>query len=117
MMKPISLNACVAALAIASSPICFADPPVGTRSLNDMNHDLNRTWISEGGESAGIITSRSEDAAYADLIRDWNFKGSNTPTKSVASRNQDNAHADLVRDWNAKPVKEETEEGTSHARR
>lgn len=115
-MNQISLNACVAALVIASSPICFADPSVATRSLNDMNHDLNRTWRSEGGESAGVITSRSEDAAYADLIRDWNFKGSNTPSKSIASRNRTNAHADLIRDWNAKPAKEETEDGTPHAR-
>lgn len=45
------------------------------------------------------IYTRSVEAAHADLVRDWNFKGAGTPGV-VRQRTKAEMQADLVRDWN-----------------
>lgn len=45
------------------------------------------------------IYTRSVEAAHADLVRDWNFKGAGTPGV-VRQRTRAEMQADLVRDWN-----------------
>ena len=50
------------------------------------------------------IVSRSPEAAQADLVRDWNFKGGGASVP-VRERTKAEMQADLVRDWNG-PSKE-----------
>ena len=45
------------------------------------------------------IYTRSVEAAHADLVRDWNFKGAGT-AGVVRQRTKAEMQADLVRDWN-----------------
>lgn len=45
------------------------------------------------------IYTRSVEAAHADLVRDWNFKGAGTPGV-VRQRTRAEMQADLVRNWN-----------------
>lgn len=52
---------------------------------------------------AGEVRTRSADAAYADLMRDWNAKDTGQAGSAVRFRSQEAAQADLLRDWNAKP--------------
>ena len=69
VISPLTL-ACVTAAAFASAAL--ADNAVYTRSL---------------------------EADYADLIRDWNYNDSGTPGV-VRRRNSADIYADLIRDWN-----------------
>ncbi|HWQ39856.1 MAG TPA: hypothetical protein VNM24_14840 [Burkholderiales bacterium] len=47
---------------------------------------------------ATMIKSRGADAAYADLMRDWSYKGADQG-KAVNLRSDPELTADLMRDW------------------
>jgi len=50
------------------------------------------------GARGSAIKSRGADAAHADLMRDWNYKGADQG-RSISLRNEAELNADLVRDW------------------
>ncbi|HWQ38248.1 MAG TPA: hypothetical protein VNM24_06470 [Burkholderiales bacterium] len=60
------------------------------------------TGVATAVLAAETITTRSPDAAYADLMRDWNAKPGNQAGAPVRMRNLQNANADLIRDFGAK---------------
>ncbi|HZP91377.1 MAG TPA: hypothetical protein VFB20_00640 [Burkholderiales bacterium] len=88
----------IAALGLVSSA-SFAGGNIVTRSIEDINADLMRTYRTHGGQPAGMVTTRSAADANADLVRDWNAKPSGTNGKGVQARSVDDAHADLMRYW------------------
>ena len=49
-------------------------------------------------KSGTAIMSRGADAAHADLMRDWSYKGSDQ-RKSINLRTEPELNADLMRDW------------------
>lgn len=94
----------VIALTTAGSALA-AD--VSTRSVEEAQADLMRTYKSAGGEP-GRLTSRSSKDAYADLVRDWDGKqtqrqgeivGATSSAAPVASRSVEDANKDLMREW------------------
>ena len=57
-------------------------------------------FVTAGAYADGAkITTRSPEAAQADLVRDWNFTGGGTAVP-VRERTKSEMQADLVRDWN-----------------
>jgi len=62
--------ACVTATAFASTAL--ADDAVYTRSLEADYADLIRDWTYNGGGTPGVVRRRNSADIYADLIRDWN---------------------------------------------
>jgi len=57
-------------------------------------------FVAGGAYADGAkITSRSPEAAHADLVRDWNFTSGGTAV-AVRERTKSEMQADLVRDWN-----------------
>ncbi len=68
-----------------------------TRSVEDANADLMRTYKTHGGPPAGTVKSRSAEDARADLVRDWNAKSSNAEGAPVQARNSVDAYVDLMR--------------------
>ena len=77
----------LAAFGITLAGIALAD--VTTRSTEDMNADLMRTYKSPGGPSAGGVGTRSEEGNYRELMRDWDGKLTNTPGKIVGAASTD----------------------------
>ena len=65
----------LAAFGITLAGLALAD--VATRSTEDMNADLMRTYKSHGGPSAGAVGTRSEEGNYSELMRDWDGKLAN----------------------------------------
>ena len=55
--------------------------------------------IASAALADDVVHTRSPEAAYADLIRDWNYNGGGTPGV-VHQRTSADRYADLVRDWN-----------------
>jgi hypothetical protein len=76
-----------AALGIMLAGLAFAD--VTTRSTEDMNADLMRTYKSHGGPSAGGVGTRSEEGNYKELMRDWDGKLANKPGTIVGAASPD----------------------------
>lgn len=72
------------------------------------------TGVSTAILAADTITTRNPDAAYADLMRDWNAKPGNQPGAPVRMRNLQDANADLIRDFGAKGS---GEQGTAFTQR
>jgi len=68
-----------------------------TRSVDDANADLMRTYKTHGGQPAGTVRTRSADDAKADLMRDWNAKPSNAEGAAVQARKSEDAYSDLMR--------------------
>jgi hypothetical protein len=68
-----------------------------TRSVEDANADLMRTYKTYGGQPAGTVRARSAEDANADLTRDWNAKASNAGGAPVQARNSVDAYIDLMR--------------------
>jgi len=62
---------------------------VTTRSTEDMNADLMRTYKSPGGPSAGGVGTRSEEGNYRELMRDWDGKLTNTSGTFVGAASTD----------------------------
>ncbi|HWH46841.1 MAG TPA: hypothetical protein VN664_03500 [Burkholderiales bacterium] len=77
----------LAALGITLAGFAVAD--VTTRSTEDANADLMRTYKSPGGPSAGGIGTRSEEGNYRELMRDWDGKLANTPGTIVGAASTD----------------------------
>jgi hypothetical protein len=77
----------LAALGITLAGIALAD--VATRSTEDMNADLMRTYKSPGGPSAGAVGTRSEEGNYRELMRDWDGKLANKPGTIVGAASTD----------------------------
>ena len=68
-----------------------------TRSVDDANADLMRTYKTYGGQPAGMVRTRSVEDARADLMRDWNAESSNAEGTAVQARNSIDAYIDLMR--------------------
>ena len=77
----------LAALGITLAGLAIAD--VATRSTEDMNADLMRTYKSPGGTSAGAVGTRSEEGNYRELMRDWDGKLANKPGSIVGAASTD----------------------------
>ena len=77
----------LAAFGITLAGLALAD--VTTRSTEDMNADLMRTYKSHGGPSAGAVGTRSEEGNYKELIRDWDGKLTNKPGTIVGAASAD----------------------------
>jgi len=77
----------LAALGITLAGIALAD--VTTRSTEDMNADLMRTYKSPGGPSAGGVGTRSEEGNYRELMRDWDGNLTNKPGTIVGAASTD----------------------------
>ena len=77
----------LAVLGITLAGIALAD--VTTRSTEDMNADLMRTYKSHGGPPAGGVGTRSEEGNYRELMRDWDGKLANTPGTIVGAASPD----------------------------
>lgn len=63
----------------------------------------------------GGIKSRSPEAAYNDMMRNWGAPPSDEPSKQVMTRSEEAAHADMVRDWNAKMSGQPQKEAVSQS--
>ncbi len=77
----------LAALGIALGGLALAD--VTTRSTEDMNADLMRTFKSHGGPPAGNVGTRSEASSYRDLVRDWDGTLTSKPGTIVGTASTD----------------------------
>jgi hypothetical protein len=74
-MKSKILMTSVGAVALLAAGVALAAGTAAvTRSVEDAQADLMRTYTSPGGQPAGQIMSRSADECYADLMRDWDGK-------------------------------------------
>jgi hypothetical protein len=80
-----------------TSAASFAGGNIVTRSVEDANADLMRTYETHGGQPAGTVRTRSAEDARADLVRDWNAKSSNAEGPSVQARNSVDSYIDLMR--------------------
>lgn len=94
----LSLAGGVAILVLASQA-SFAGGNIVTRSVEDANADLMRTYRSHGGQPAGIVRARSADDAKADLMRDWSAKASTDMGAAVQARSEEATYVDLMRIW------------------
>lgn len=98
LTKNFSLATGVAILALASQA-SFAGGNIVTRSIDDANADLMRTYKSHGGQPASIVRARTVDDAKADLMRDWGAKASAETGAAVQARSEDASYIDLMRLW------------------
>ena len=73
-MKAKILTSSLGTIALLTAGIALAGSEVVTRSIEDANADLMRTYTTPGGPPAGQVKSRSSDDAFADLMRDWDGK-------------------------------------------
>jgi hypothetical protein len=80
-----------------TSAAAFAGGNIVTRSVEDANADLMRTYKTHGGQPAGTVRTRSAEDAKADLMRDWNAKSSNAEGAAVQARKSEDAYSDLMR--------------------
>jgi hypothetical protein len=106
MKSKILMSSLGAAALLAAGVALAAGTGVVTRSVEDANADLMRTFTSPGGPPAGQVTSRSADERYADLMRDWNgtlTKGQIVGVASskpvVGARGSEAAYKDMMRIW------------------
>src|ERR1700709_573676 len=81
----------------AASTASFAGGNIVTRSVEDANADLMRTYKTHGGQPAGTVKTRNAEDAKADLVRDWSAKSSNAEGAAVQARKSDDAYSDLMR--------------------
>jgi hypothetical protein len=70
---------------------------ISTRSIEDINADLMRTYQSHGGPPGGVVRSRSAADVNADLTRNWNAKSAGESGPSVQARSTAEAYADMMR--------------------
>jgi len=108
MKSKILMTSLGAAALLAAGVALAAGTEVVTRSLDDAQADLLRTYTSPGGQPAGQVMTRSADDCYADLVRDWDGKltkaqgtivGVASTKPVVGSRNSEDAYNDMVRNW------------------
>ncbi len=83
---------------------------VTTRSKEDAQADLMRTYQSYGGQPAGSIRTRSKEDAASDLMRDWSAKPSGQAGEVINTRTEEAAHNDLMRNWTPAAVVPESKE-------
>ena len=96
--KKLSFAGSIAILALASQ-VSLAGGNIVTRSVEDANADLMRTYKSHGGQPASIVRARTADDANADLMRDWSAKASDDTGAAVQARSEDASYVDLMRLW------------------
>ena len=96
--RKLSLAGGVAILVLASQ-VSFAGGNIVTRSVEDANADLMRTYKSHGGQPASIVRARTADDAKADLMRDWSATASTETGAAVLARSEDASYVDLMRIW------------------
>lgn len=102
-MKPIfKLGMTGVAIAFAASAAIAGDNLV-TRSVEDANADLMRTYTTHGGQPAAIVRTRSAEAANADLMRDYGARTSDAGARAVQTRSKEANYIDLMRMWGALP--------------
>jgi hypothetical protein len=106
MKSKILMSSVGAAALLAAGVALAAGTEVVTRSVEDANADLLRTFTSPGGQPAGQIMTRSADERYADLMRDWDGKltkgqivGVVSSKPVVGSRSSEDAYNDMMRTW------------------
>jgi len=73
-----------------------------TRGDVDVNKIYGRSSTGTFAYQSTLpIASRNQEAAQADLMRDWNAKPSADAGSTVKQRSTNAMHKDLVRDWTA----------------
>jgi hypothetical protein len=85
--RKLLIGSILAAFGITLTGLALAD--VTTRSTEDMNADLMRTYQSHGGPPAGGVGTRSEAGNYSELMRDWDGKLTNKPGTIVGTASTD----------------------------
>lgn len=89
-----------AAMALSLSATTSAEGNIRTRSLDDIQHDLQRHWDAPSSGTFGpSVRSRNQADAYADNNRQWDAKPSGDPTPEVALRAERDLLKDHHRDW------------------
>jgi hypothetical protein len=106
-MKTKSLMISFGAVTVLAAGVAFAaGTEVVTRSAADMEADLNRTYTSPGGPSAGQIKTRTGTEIYSDLIRDWDgsqtkaqgsIVGVESSSSRVGTRESEVLYKDMMR--------------------
>jgi hypothetical protein len=108
MKSKILMTSVGAAALLAAGVALAAGTEVVTRSVEDAQADLMRTYTSPGGQPAGQIKTRSADERYADLMRDWDGKqtkaqgsivGVESSPPVVNTRSSEAAYNDMMRTW------------------
>lgn len=89
-----------AAVALTCSATTSAEGNIRTRSLDDIQHDLQRHWDAPSSGTFGpVVRSRNQTDIYADNNRQWDAKPSGDPTPEVALRPERALLKDHLRDW------------------
>ena len=105
-LTAVCIGICGAALVAGS----LLAAEVTTRSKEDAQADLMRTYQTPGGPPAGTIRTRSKDDANSDLMRDWTAKPSGEAGEVINTRSEEDANADLMRDWSRPEAAPESKE-------
>jgi len=91
-------------LAMAITAASFAATADGlvTRGNIDVNKIYGRGSTGTFASQSNLpLASRNQEAAQADLVRDWNAKPSSDAGATVKQRSDNAMHKDLMRDWSA----------------
>lgn len=97
---------------LQSSKLVIALLGAAALQLAAVSYADDRSGVSSAGSS---IKSRGQDAAHADLVRDWNYKGQDNP-RDLRLRSDDDLNADLNRDWDGPDQKAADQRRTPHTR-
>jgi hypothetical protein len=89
-------------MAIASASFAVSAESLMTRGDVDVSKIYGRSSTGTFASQSNVpLASRNQEAAQADLVRDWNAKPSSDAGASVKQRSGNAMHKDLMRDWSA----------------
>ena len=99
------INRIVPIVAVTAAVLCIsgttaAEGTIRTRSLEDIQHDLQRHWDAPAsGQTGPVVRSRNQADIHADNNRQWDARPSGDPTPEVALRAERDLLKDHHRDW------------------
>jgi hypothetical protein len=92
----------IAGICAGVSITASAGDTLVTRGDTDVNKIYGRSSTGTfASQSTLPLASRNQEAAQADLVRDWNAKPSADAGETVKQRSNTAMHKDLIRDWSA----------------
>ena len=90
------------AMALVSASFVVAAEGLVTRGDVEVGKIYGRSSTGTFASHSNLpMASRNQDAANADLVRDWNAKPSSDAGATVKQRSDNAMHKDLMRDWSA----------------
>jgi hypothetical protein len=94
------------AVVVAAASFAASADGLVTRGDVDVNKIYGRSSTGTlASHSTLPLASRNQEAAHADLMRDWNARPSADAGDTVKQRGTNAMHKDLIRDFSAdKPV-------------